>query len=71
MWIKNVKCKWIASVAVLFLCQNLGIERDGSMFSDEILEKIFSSEELKDVPIVYQSILIDVIEKVLKEIDDF
>lgn len=47
------------------------MERDGSMFSDEILEKIFSSEELKDVPIVYQSILIDVIEKVLKEIDDF
>ena len=37
------------------------------MFSDEILEKIFLSEELKDVPIVYQSIMIDVIEKVLKE----
>ena len=69
--VENVKCKWIASVAVLFLCQNLGIERDDSMFSDEILEKIFSSEEIKDVPIVYQSILIDVIEKVLKEIDDF
>lgn len=37
------------------------------MFSDEILEKIFSQEETKKVPIGYQTIMITAIEKVLEE----
>ena len=37
------------------------------MFSDEILEKIFSSPELKDIPISEQSTMIHVIEDVLEE----
>lgn len=37
------------------------------MFSDEILEKIFTHKESRLVPIGYQSIMISVIEEVLEE----
>ena len=40
------------------------------MFSDEILEKIFSNPEAQMVPIGYQSTMIHVIEKVLEEEKD-
>ena len=37
------------------------------MFSDEILEKIFSNPEMQKIPISTQSIAINVIEQVLEE----
>lgn len=37
------------------------------MFSDEILEKIFSHSDTKKVPIGYQSAMISIIEQVLEE----
>lgn len=37
------------------------------MFSDEILEKIFSHPETKNIPIAEQSTMIQVIESVLEE----
>lgn len=37
------------------------------MFSDEILEKIFTDPEAQKIPIGYQSTMIRVIEKVLEE----
>lgn len=37
------------------------------MFSDEILEKIFSVPDVKNVPIVYQSIMVHAVESVLEE----
>lgn len=45
------------------------------MFSDEILERIFSEPEMKDIPIGYQATIIRVIEKVLEDyveyVDEF
>ena len=38
-----------------------------TVFSDEILEKIFTNKESRMVPIGYQSIMISVIEEVLEE----
>lgn len=38
------------------------------MFSDEILEKIFTDKELQMIPIGCQSTAINVIERVLEEI---
>lgn len=37
------------------------------MFSDEILEKIFAVPDVKNVPIVYQSIMVHAVESVLEE----
>lgn len=37
------------------------------MFSDEILEKIFSDPEAHLVPIGYQSTMIHIVERVLEE----
>ena len=37
------------------------------MFSDEILEKIFTHPEAKTVPIGYQSTMIHIVEEVLEE----
>ena len=37
------------------------------MFDDEILEKIFSDKETKNIPISYQSTMINVIERILEE----
>lgn len=36
------------------------------MFNDEILEKIFSDKRTYDVPIVYQTIMIKVIEEIIE-----
>ena len=41
------------------------------MFSDEILEKIFANEKINEIPIVYRSIMIEIIEKALMETDDY
>lgn len=38
------------------------------MFSDEILEKIFTDESVNKVPLVYQSIMIRAVENALDEI---
>ncbi len=38
------------------------------MFSDDILEKIFSDKETKHVPIGYQSTMVSVIEKIITEL---
>lgn len=37
------------------------------MFSDEILEKIFSDERTYKVPIIFQTIMIKVIEDILEK----
>ncbi len=37
------------------------------MFSDEVLERIFSNTEIEKIPIGYQSTMISIIEKVLEE----
>ena len=37
------------------------------MFSDSVLEKIFSDKEIQTVPFEYQSIAIHAIERVLEE----
>ena len=37
------------------------------MFSDEMLEKIFSDKEMQSIPIGYQSTIIHVIEKIIEE----
>lgn len=39
------------------------------MFSDEVREKIFAEKEVGKVPLVYQSIMIYAIQKVLEEED--
>ena len=40
------------------------------MFSDEILEKIFTNPETVNVPIVYQSTMIHAIEEVLEKVKE-
>jgi len=50
-----------------FLCKNIVEEGGVIVFSDEILEKIFSREEVSKIPIGYQSTMIEVIEKILEE----
>lgn len=37
------------------------------MFSDEILEKIFSREDVMKIPIVYQSTMVHAIQEVLEK----
>lgn len=37
------------------------------MFSDEVLERIFSHTETNEIPMDHQSIMINVIEQVLEE----
>ena len=54
---------------VLFLCQNLGVRRDDFMFSDEILEKIFTNPDVSKIPIEEQATMIRVIEKVLDDME--
>ena len=40
------------------------------MFSDDILEKIFTNPETVNVPIVYQSAMIRSIEKILDDVKE-
>ena len=39
------------------------------MFSDNILEKIFNKDEVRKVPLQYQSIMIHAIEEIIEEAD--
>lgn len=55
------------TLLALFLCENIFIERMMKMFSDEILEKIFSREDVMKIPIVYQSTMVHAIQEVLEK----
>lgn len=39
------------------------------MFSDEVLEKIFSDAEMKKIPVGAQATVVNVIERVLEEME--
>ena len=53
---------------ILFLCENLTIKELISMLNDLFLEKIFSDNRLKNIPVGYQSIMIDVVSDILEEL---
>ena len=53
---------------ILFLCENLIIKELISMLNDLFLEKIFSDNRLKNIPVGYQSIMIDVISDILEDL---
>ena len=40
------------------------------MLRDDILEKLFSSKEMQELPIGYQSVAVSVLSKVLEEIKE-
>lgn len=40
------------------------------MFSEEVLEKIFSNPETIKIPFEYQSVMIHIIEQALEEVED-
>lgn len=54
---------------VLFLCQNTG-KGGRCMLRDDILEKLFSNKEMQALPIGYQSVAVEVLNKVLEEIKE-
>ena len=66
----SMKIGRIASVAVLFLCKNIGIRREWPMFNDEVLEMIFSHEEMQKIPIGAQSTAVMAIGEVLEAIKE-
>ena len=45
------------TLLALFLCENIGRRRLMEMFSDEVLEKIFSREDVMKIPLTYQSVM--------------
>jgi len=51
----------------LFLCENIFIERMMEMFSDEVLEKIFSREDVMKIPLTYQSVMVRAVQEVLEK----
>lgn len=53
---------------ILFLCENLIIKELVLMLNDLFLEKIFSDNRLKNIPVGYQSIMIDVISDILEDL---
>lgn len=53
--------------SLFFYVQKLNQKGVTDMFSDDILEKIFANDEVQKIPIVYQSIMIHVIEKILEK----
>ena len=55
-------------IAVFFLCENLTIKELILMLNDLFLEKIFSDNRLKNIPVGYQSIMIDVISDILEDL---
>ena len=55
-------------ITVFFLCENLTIKELVSMLNDLFLEKIFSDNRLKNIPVGYQSIMIDVISDILEDL---
>jgi hypothetical protein len=40
------------------------------MFSEDVLEKIFSNPETTKIPFEYQSVMIRVVEQALEEVED-
>lgn len=40
------------------------------MFSDEVLEKIFSREDVMKIPLIYQSTMIHAVQEVLEEVEN-
>lgn len=54
---------------VLFLCHNEINKEEVIMFSDEILEKIFTNPDVSKIPIEEQVTMIRVIEKVLDDME--
>lgn len=50
-----------------FFCAKIKIEGDENMFSDELLEKFFSDEEIRKCPVGTQSTIIHSIEKILEQ----
>lgn len=46
------------TLLALFLCENIGRRRLMEMFSDEVLEKIFSREDVMKIPLTYQSVMV-------------
>lgn len=55
------------TLLALFLCENIFIERMMEMFSDEVLEKIFSREDVMKIPLTYQSVMIRAVQEVLEK----
>lgn len=53
---------------ILFLCENLIIKELISVLSEMFLEEIFSDDRVKNIPIGYQSTMIDVISDVLEKL---
>ena len=50
----------------LFLCENLSIEEVVKMFSEELLEIIFTNPKTYNIPLEFQTIMIEVIEEAIK-----
>lgn len=55
------------ALLALFLCENIFIERMIEMFSDEVLEKIFSREDVMKIPLTYQSVMVRAVQEVLEK----
>ena len=55
------------TLLALFLCENIFIMRLMEMFSDEVLEKIFSREDVMKIPLTYQSVMVRAVQEVLEK----
>jgi hypothetical protein len=55
------------TLLALFLCENIGRRRLMEMFSDEVLEKIFSREDVMKIPLTYQSVMVRAVQEVLEK----
>jgi hypothetical protein len=55
------------TLLALFLCENIFIRRLMEMFSDEVLEKIFSREDVMKIPLTYQSVMVRAVQEVLEK----
>lgn len=55
------------TLLALFLCENIFIERMMEMFSDEVLEKIFSREDVMKIPLTYQSVMVRAVQEILEK----
>lgn len=55
------------TLLALFLCENIFIRKLMEMFSDEVLEKIFSREDVMKIPLTYQSVMVRAVQEVLEK----
>ena len=55
------------TLLALFLCENIFIRRLMETFSDEVLEKIFSREDVMKIPLTYQSVMVRAVQEVLEK----